>query len=577
MHSISERDHLATTNNVTRTRSYGDYFVSALEIAGVRSAFGITGGAFVEVFNHLTKSKLISVYHCQHEGGAAFLAMGRSTLIPEGEIPVCFSTAGPGVTNLITGVAAAYEERVPILVITGNSSTGSINKGALQDTYWSGINATEMLKSVTAQSVSIRNPRNLIPTLFDLLSIAKKKKRPVHLNIPLDIALESPSDPIGLAHEIKYLHSQMTISKKAIPNETFNHAIKQFLSSKKPLVFAGNGIKMSGLKEKFNLCMQKLNLPVIVSCHGKGAIDEESELFKGTFGFASNNDATQFLEEYQPDAILFIGTRLGEFSSGGWNPLLSHPPLKLHVDIDPNELGKVYSVDFPIHAEIGEFLDQMITFETQYTHKFENKNIRKIRDVHPESKINPLWMLEILDFELPDDAIIFADNGNSMAWTINHLHVKNKRDYYVPLGLASMGAGICNSIGASTIQQDRTIVSIVGDCAMMMNGNELFTAREYNLPTKVFVLNDGGHGMVDHGCRIMGLKNINVRFKKPIDFQALAKAFNVKSFEARSHKEFLALPFEKIWKLNEPVLIEVHVDSTITPPITGRTRILGQS
>lgn len=562
---------------------YSDQIVATFEDLGFRAAFGIPGGAVCTIFNSLSRSQQIRIHLAQHECGAAYMAMGRSLVSQGKEMGLCFGTSGPGITNMITGVAAAFEERVPIFVVTGNVASTLRGRGAAQDAFDTGIDAVRMLDPITARSVTVLDPVELVPTILDLFELAEQSKRPVHLNVPVDIASRRIS-PVNVGRK--------TIAQtNAIDITEIERAVSAFITSERPLIFAGHGAKISGNGALLRETIESLDIPLVITSHAKGIISEDHSNFFGTFGFAATQESTRFIEEYRPTAILFLGTRLSEPSSAGWSPLLNAPEIRIHVDLDETQLNRIYKVTHPVRADIGTFLRTLkaapriaagpcdSVTSAMERHRQARQEGRPRTDEIPllSGPADPVSLMSVLDLYLPDDVVLFSDIGNTMAWVIHHLRIREGQDFYLPLGLGSMGSGICAAIGAATGISNRPVVCLTGDCSALMHGTELFTAVNAGLPIKLLVLNDGGHGMVDHGHRILGLKDAQVRFKRHIDFEKFGQALGVRSYSASSLSDLVKLPLDEIFRSSESALIDVRVNPEKTPPILARTRVLGQA
>jgi acetolactate synthase I/II/III large subunit len=565
-----------------------DLVVKTLEDLGIKAAFGIPGGPVLALYNSLCASRTIKTTLCQHECGAAYMALGRSICRQDdNDIGLCFATAGPGATNLITGVAAAYSEKVPLFVLTANISTEHKGKCAVQDSFESGIDILSIFSKICGMSVSIKQTDNIASTIKELYNFAKNNRCPVHLNIPMNIAtfktnLSSFKKSETGSSAAAAANRQKTDSKKLLG------PLSKFINSDRPVIFAGNGIKTSKYQVHLKEVAELLNIPVIVTSHAKGIFPENHYLFAGTFGVASPVKSRNFLSYYKPDAILFLGTRLGEAATSGWSDILIKPELKIQVDIDPNSFSKVYAMDHSINADILDALNYLINLSQDLLAKKEFKRYNLIETSQRfisetelfqnfSGNLTPQAVLGVLDFYLPDDSIIFSDIGNSMAWSINQLNIREGQDYYVMMSLGPMGSGLCGSIGAKTVLPKRPVICIVGDAATLMHGTELFTAGNFNIGVKILVLNDGGHGMVHHGSKIIGYNNCKVRYSYKAELAKFSESLGVRAYKASTMEELIKLPLENILSSCEPNLIELNVDPEIVPPILDRTKIVGQT
>jgi acetolactate synthase-1/2/3 large subunit len=570
---------------VRARQSYADALVDALHTLGYRTAFGIPGGGIASIFAAL--GGRLRVVLSQHEGGAAYMALGQSLTTAGREVGLCFGTSGPGITNLITGVAAAWEEQVPLFVLTGNVSTELIGKGAAQDAYPGGLDAVAMLRPVTARSVTAMTAHQIIPLAAELHHLALRARRPVHLNVPVNLAslpFEGGfvgSETVGDTLTGARVAHERWIGARSWDTDAMDSAIRALAGAERPLILAGHGVKTSGLGATLAAALTAVGIPALVTSHGKGILPDDHPLLMGTFGFAAPESSTARLEAYRPDVLLFLGTDLGETSTAGWSPLLARPRVKIHVDWDETRFHRVYRVELPVRAEIACFLARLGERWTPL------RPARTVWSSAPTAEerptplssatglLHPVELMGVLGDRLPDDALIFVDIGNTMAWTIRHLPLRGRQDLFVPMALGPMGSGLGAAIGAQASRPDRPVIALVGDCAMMMHGTEMLTALRAGLPVKTFVFNDGGHGMVEHGLTLLGMPAEGLRFHRRVDFLAFAQALGVRAARFDNPAALAEFDWRAEWRNPEPLLVDLIVDPAVVPPILSRTRVLG--
>jgi acetolactate synthase-1/2/3 large subunit len=573
---------------VSAPETHADALIDALRALGYRTAFGIPGGGIASIFAAL--GGRLRVVLSQHEGGAAYMALGQSLATAGREVGLCFGTSGPGITNLITGVAAAWEEQVPLFVLTGNVSTDLIGKGAAQDAYPGGLDAVAMLQPVTARSVTAMTADQIIPLAAELHHLALRARRPVHLNVPVNLASlpfarsfagsETAGDTLAGA---RAAHRRW-IDARSWDTEGVDSAIRALAGAERPLVLAGHGIKTSGLGAALADALSAVGIPALVTSHGKGILPDDHPLLMGTFGFAAPESSMARLEAYRPDVLLFLGTDLGETSTAGWSPLLAKPRIKIHVDWDETRFHRVYRVELPVRAEIASFLARLVerwpsSKPSQPAWRRDAAEERPVDLPAPPAGaaglLHPVEVMGALADRLPDDALVFADIGNSMAWAIRHLPLRGRQELFVPMALGPMGSGLGAAIGAQASRPDRPVVALTGDCAMMMHGTEMLTALNAGLPVKTLVLNDGGHGMVEHGLTLLGMPAEGLRFRRRVDFLAFAQALGVRAVRFDNLAALAAFDWRAEWRNPEPLLVDLIVDPAAVPPILSRTRVLG--
>lgn len=559
---------LPTESVRSKETSAAQALVERLAALGVKYAFGILGGPIVYVGHALMTHPRIHCMLAQHEGGGAFAAMGRGFVREHRELPVCFGTSGPGSTNLMTGVAAADAERVPLFVLSGNVATHLKGKGAVQESFPGGLDTVRMFESITVKSVSVEDPARILEIVDDLYELSLQTLRPVHLNIPTDVAVakigvrDVPSAP-------------GTEGRQFCGSEETQVALARFLSSERPMIYAGNGVKLSRLQEMLKNVAELHQLPVMVTAHGKGAFDELHPLYVGCFGIASGTRSMRFLEQYDPTACLFVGTSLNECSTAAWNPILERIPLKIQVDRDRARIGRAFSVEHPIVEDLDKIFIALANAKAQrgpFSWNTHGEILRAPPQFDMTREVHPQLLLQELNRSLPESCCVVTDIGNAMLWAIQELQVRPGQEFFVPMGLGSMGSGIGAAVGLQVGSPRLPVLCIAGDCSMLMSGAELHTASAVGLPVKVIVLNDGGHGTVAAGLDMLQLTGASVRFRQRVDFSLWARALHFDTHVLRTGAELAGFDWAGFWKASRPTLLDVHIDPTVPPPLDVRLK-----
>lgn len=355
---------------------------------------------------------------------------------------------------------------------------------------------------------------------------------------------------------------------------------QRILKARKPLFFVGHGLRLSGSSALFWQTIHEFEIPFMITSHAKGLLDESSPLFLGTMGFACDPKIEDRIREYQADLIVTLGTRLGELASLGWNQVLSESPL-IQVLNESTDFNEAYPHAEKVTADLTAVL-QELWHQSGRPLQFQ-KIIKKNPDradasfTSKASPVDPRELIQALEYKLPENALLVSDIGNSMAWVIREMKINGQREFYLPLGLGSMGSGIGAAIGAKLAQPNRPVFCITGDCSMLMHGSEVLTAKENKAGVIFLILNDSGHGMVDHGHRLLGLPNVQVRFRDPVDFKSWGQAFQLDSHTVNSVDELLHLPWGNWEQSTNPVVVDIRIDAMIEPPIKSRIRVLGQA
>lgn len=438
-------------------KTVSDQLVDFLVQSGVDAAFGLPGGPVAPFFNALERSPDIRLVMTQHEGAASHMAMGYAR--GSGKLGFCFATSGPGFSNLLTGVYSAFEENIPLFVLTGNVSSALKGKRAAQDSFETGVSAEETLNNFTVLSETLHHPDELADKISRLVNTAIQERKPVHLNLPVDLSRA----PAAQGFQLQLAAEQVTpLEEKDL------QSCLDFLACERPLVFLGNGIKASRLEARMSEVLEQLQVPVLVTTHGKGALAVEHPCFRGEFGFAANSLGKDFLESYQPDGILFLGTQLGELASLGWSKLLAQPGVRIHVDRNPKVLNSIYEMTHTVASSIENYLDALVSTERKGVRapleSVGSPNDEEGDYKRSETAIHPRSLMRKLDASLMADDVLVSDIGNSMAWIIHHLPARKGRQFFIPIGLGAMGSGIASSRSDRKILQfwDRSDLQLPG-------------------------------------------------------------------------------------------------------------------
>ncbi len=553
-----------------------------LKAEGVEYIFGIPGGPLMPLYEALFESSDITPIMAKHEEGAAFMADGYARV--SGKLGVCCVTSGPGCTNAVTGIAVSYADGIPIMMITAQIATGAFGRGAIQESTAHGVDIIDLLKPLTKASMMLIRADKMGEMVRHLLRVAMSGKRgPVHLNIPADLAKKPiPAERI----------SQTQLQQ---PNFNFDRtALKKasqiLLRAKRPAILAGNGVNLSGAFEELKKISERLAIPVATTAKAKGAFPEDHILSLGVFGFAGSPRAEAYLLSENVDVLLAIGTNLDEDATAGWDARLAPSEALIQIDIDPKEVGKNYPVAVPVIGDaktiINEFLFQ-IERDAKWleVRKRSLEDITRFRAQHPwcidEEKMDsdavplkPQRLIKDLGEVLPQDAIVFCDMGNHMAWAFHYLKMTQPKSFFHCLGFASMGYGTAAVIGAKLAAPDRPVIAIVGDASFAMNGMEVHSAVEHRVPVIWIIMNNGGHGMVYHGEKIQfGNRFHHSLFQKQLDIRKIGEAMGALSFRITDPGELCDV-MKQALTCDRPVVIDAIIDVEEIPPVGSRLKAL---
>jgi acetolactate synthase-1/2/3 large subunit len=561
-----------------------DVFLRYLKAEGVRVVFGIPGGLLHPFFESIEDDRDLRLVVTRHEEGAAFMADGCARL--SGRLSVCAGTSGPGATNLVTGVACAFADGVPILVITGQAASYALGKGAAQETSREDIDIVAMFKPVTKYSAMVTSPGSLPAHLRRALRQALTgRPGPVHLNIPVDLWEKPLSE--DWFEPTTYRAETHTFDRNAVQK-----AAGLLRKAKRPVILAGSGVGVAGAQEELRSLAECLPARVATTPRGKGIFPEDHRLSLGVFGFAGHRGALDALLGKDVDVLFTVGASLNETSTLNWKPALAENKTLIQLDIDVDRIGRNYPVDLAlvgdartVLVELAYHLHREIRAGRLFRSSWEAEpplvrgHGRYLTPERRTSDAVPLtperWRCD-LESALPDDAVVFSDIGGHMLTNIHHLCIRSGQRFFLNLGFGSMGHGTAAPIGAALAETGRPIFAIVGDACFAMNGMELITAVELAVPVVWIVEHNNMQGLTHHASKRLSRGGKPLRsseYRKRLDVAGIARAMGL-------HAEVVEQPgqlqpvVQRALQLREPALIEVRVDPTLEPPLGDRAKSL---
>jgi acetolactate synthase-1/2/3 large subunit len=547
-----------------------------LKAEGVKFIFGIPGGLLHPFFEAIEDDDNFRLIMTKHEEGAAFMADGVSRTTRQ--VAVCAGTSGPGATNLITGVACAFTDGVPMIVITGQASSKALGKGAAQETNREDVDIVEMFRPITKYSAMVTSADSVSRHLRRAMRLALSgRPGPVHLNFPVDLWLEPLS-------ETWFDPKTYRTESRTFDREQVHRAGDALLSAKFPVFLAGSGVFISSAKNELQQLAELIPVRVATTPRAKGIFPEDHPLSLGVFGFAGHKLAKNVILGSEVDVLFTVGASLNETTTMNWHPDLKPSKTFIQLDIDPDRIGRNYPVDIPILGDAKAVLQELIEY-------IKNKNVcsswssvvpppighgryddhtLRMSDQYPLTPQR--WRVDLQDV-LPENAIIFSDIGGHMLFNMHHLCIKSGQQFVLNLGFGSMGHGTVAPIGAALANANKTIVAIVGDGCFTMNGLELLTASEYKVPVIWIVENNNMHGITWHGSRLVGnRKGLNVvKYNKPIKIADMAKAMGLNAIVVERFNEIQDAFMSALMNAG-PTVIEVLIDSTLVPPLGDRAK-----
>lgn len=547
-----------------------ELLVSYLAAEGVTCVFGVPGGNLTPFYAALYGSSSVKAILSKHEEGGAFMANGYARV--GRRLGVCCGIAGPGAIHALTGVAAAAADSTPLLIVSGQVGTTAFGRGAAQDSTGLGVvDLVELFRPVTKLSSMIVNAASMPRLIEQALRVAwMGRPGPVHLNLPCDVA----TFPVAGAQPVEQARYRRV--SQVCDFAELSRAATQLAHAKAPAILAGNAINIAGAWDELRNLAEGAGIPVATTPKGKGAFPESHPLSLGVFGYGGHQRATSYLCE-QADALLVVGSSLGEIQTNGWDARLGARGPLIQIDIDPTHMGRNYPVSTAILADariaVGALDAELAKLPSP--HRRETRLPESILSIarwldtaraeSDASPIKPQRMAASLRRVLPDDALIFTDIGNSHLWMTEYYEVRQPGTYFQNLGLTCMGWAGPASIGGQLAAPDRTVVAVMGDGAFAMTGMEIHTAAEYDLPVVWIVANDGGFGMVDQGeSLVMGRRISASRYRRPIDAAGVAEALGARAFRADSPDRFEEAVREAVTS-QRPCVVDARIDASETP------------
>ncbi len=524
--------------------------IECLKEQGVDTVFGYPGGAILNVYDELYKHR-DEIRHIltSHEQGASHAADGYARAT--GKVGVCLATSGPGATNLVTGIATAYMDSIPIVAITCNVGVSLLGKDSFQEIDIAGITMP-----ITKYSFIVKDVSKLADTIRKAFRIAKAgRPGPVLVDIPKDITstvTEYRREELG-----KYIpdHSHMN-------EEGLSRAISMLEEAKKPFVFAGGGAVLSGASRELREFVDKLDAPVTDSLMGKGAFPGTDPRYTGMLGMHGTKTSNYGVSEC--DLLVVIGARFSDRVTGNTETFAKNAKI-LQIDIDPAEINKNIIVTEELIGDIKEVLKILNRNLRQQDHSQWLEKIQSYKKkyplkFHPDVLTGPFIVEEIYR-QTKGDALIVTEVGQHQMWAAQYYKYTKPRTLLTSGGLGTMGYGLGASLGAKTGCPDKTVVNIAGDGCFRMNMNEIATAVRHNIPVIQVVVNNHVLGMVRQWQDLFYDERYSATvLRDAVDFVKLAEAMGAEGIRAETQEEFKEA-FAKALAINRPVVIDCQIDS----------------
>ncbi len=531
--------------------------IECLKEQGVDTVFGYPGGTILNVYDALYKhSDEIRHVLTSHEQGAAHAADGYARAT--GKVGVCMATSGPGATNLVTGIATAYMDSIPVVAITANVNLPALGKDSFQEVDIAGVTMP-----ITKHGYIVKDVNELADTIRKAFEIAKSgRPGPVLVDITKDVTANTaeftPKTPAMIEKKSNYTDADI------------DKALELINQAKKPFIFVGGGAIHSGAADEVRALAEKIDAPVCDSLLGKGAFDGRDARYTGMLGMHGTKASNLGVSEC--DLLVALGVRFSDRVIG--NPKRFAEGAKIvHIDIDAAEINKNIRTDAAIIGDLKEVLTKLNAKVETKENKEWNERINSFKEQYPlkydESKLSCPYFIEQLDKATDGQAIITTDVGQHQMWAAQFYRYSEPRTFLSSGGLGTMGYGLGACIGAKLGRPEKTVINVAGDGCFRMNMQELATASRYNIPIVEVVINNQVLGMVRQWQTLFyGHRYSQTILNDSVDYCKVAEALGCKAFKVTTKEEALPAIQEAI-ACGKPALIEVviHEDDKVFPMV----------
>ena len=532
-----------------------------LKAREIKHIFGIPAGSVNAIFNELYDMPEITPIVAKHEGAASYMAAAYAKYT--NQLSVSIGCSGPGATNLITGAVNAMREHLPVLFITGAVPVNTVGLNASQE-----LDVEPLFKSVTKYSVTVNNSKDILKEVLKATEIAVSGvPGPVHIAIPIDVQHENVENveiPIP-AKRTPLIPELDTVKKVA------SELVKRELG----YIFVGQGVRNS--VESLLELAELLNWPIVTTPQAKGYIPENHPLLVGVYGFAGHEAASNLLNDGDGEALLIIGSSLGETATNNYNANLVGNRFSVQMDFDQSVFNRKYKIDVPILGDINlslaflieelralgltkessKFVIEKVEAEEEHTAEYNTKNV----------------LFNIQKY-VPASTRYTIDIGEFMSYIIHHMKVVESNTFDINVHFGAMGSGIGSAIGSKLAEPERPVVCVTGDGCFFMHGMEIATAKEYNLPILFVVMNNARLGMVYHGHALQFKRTHPTFEQEQINISAMTAAMNIPSFRVNKLEDINQDIINNLMGANGPAVLEIALVDNNTPPMGDRVKFL---
>ena len=548
----------------TRVLNGSEILIECLKEQGVKTVFGYPGGAILNIYDALYKHQdEITHILTSHEQGASHAADGYARVT--GKVGVCLATSGPGATNLVTGIATAFMDSIPMVAITCNVGVSLLGRDSFQE-----IDITGVTMPITKYNFIVKDIKKLADTVRRAFTIAQSgRPGPVLIDITKDVTAAeyeyTPQEPAPIERQTD-----------TIREEDVETALEMIRKSQKPFIFVGGGAVLSGASEELKVLAHKIQAPVADSLMGKGAFDGTDELYTGMVGMHGTKTSNFGISEC--DLLIVAGARFSDRVTGNASKFAKNAKI-LQIDVDPAEINKNIHTHASIIGDLKVVLRKLNARLDPMNHEDWLQHVEMMKDMYPlryaKTQLTGPFIVETIDELAKGDAIICTEVGQHQMWAAQYYKYRKPRTFLTSGGLGTMGYGLGASIGAKMAcgdmgHPDTPVFNIAGDGCFRMNMNEIATATRYNIPIIQVVVNNHVLGMVRQWQNLFyGKRYSHTVLNDAVDFVKLAEAMGAKAYRV-TRQEDLKPVLEEAIALQAPVLIEcqINCDDKVYPMVS---------
>ncbi len=522
--------------------------VKLLERQGIEIICGIPGGSNLPIYDALKDSPIRHIL-ARHEQGAGFMAQGMARTT--GKAAVCMGTSGPGVTNLITAIADARLDSIPVVAITGQVTSSLIGTDAFQEVDTYGL------------TIPITKHNFLVQSAAELLEIIPEAFRLAESGRPGPVVVDIPKD---VQKEIIELSTWPEPGVKDAPAkcdpELLTQAVKMIETARRPVIYAGGGVVAADCSGDLIRLARRNSIPVVTTLMGLGAFPNGDPNYLGMLGMHGSRATNMILEE--ADLIIALGVRFDDRAVGKACEFCKHADI-LHIDIDRSEIGKIKASNLSIVGDVGLALTELAARVETSIRIGWSARIASLRMMYPETRpqeedtFHPQNLIRVMGESLPDDAIITTDVGQHQMWVAQYYPFRKTRTLLTSGGLGTMGFGLPNAIGAALAKPEKKVVCVSGDGSFLMNIQELATLAEQRLNVKILIMNNNRLGLVRQQQELFFEERYFASsFESNPDFASIAKGFGIPSFDL-SEQENPAMFLRRVLGKDGPCVINIPI------------------